>query len=145
MKIGQLANAIGCSIETIRFYEKQGLLPTPERGSNNFRYYNEEHLKLLSFICYCRTLDISLAEIKQILTLEHAEQVQADEINALLDRHIKEIAKRIHELDHLRMQFIELKGKCRNCRDNNNLMKTLLSHSRGHFIPLKGRSPLNKP
>lgn len=137
MKIGQLAKTIGCSIEAIRFYEKQGLLPKAERTAGNFRIYNEQHLKRLAFICYCRSLDISLNEIKQILGLEDAEKEQAEKINSILDRHIKQIAKRIHELDHLRMQFIELKGKCKTMQQNENLMKTLLHHSRGRFVQIK--------
>lgn len=137
MKIGQLAKTIGCSIEAIRFYEKQGLLPKAERTAGNFRIYNEQHLKRLAFICYCRSLDISLNEIKQILGLEDVEKEQAEKINSILDRHIKQIAKRIHELDHLRMQFIELKGKCKTTQQNENLMKTLLHHSRGRFVQIK--------
>lgn len=137
MKIGQLAKTIGCSIEAIRFYEKQGLLPKAERTAGNFRIYNEQHLKRLAFICYCRSLDISLNEIKQILGLEDAEKEQAEKINSILDRHIKQIAKRIHELDHLRMQFIELKGKCKTTQQNENLMKTLLHHCRGRFVQIK--------
>lgn len=137
MKIGQLAKTIGCSIEAIRFYEKQGLLPKPERTTGNFRIYNEQHLKRLAFICYCRSLDISLNEIKQILGLENAGKEQAEKINSILDQHIKHIAKRIHELDHLRMQFIELKGKCKTTQQNENLMKTLLHHSHGRFLQIK--------
>lgn len=112
-------------IEAIRFYEKQGLLSKPERTAGNFRIYNAQYLKRLAFICYCRSLDISLNEIKQILGLENAGKEQAEKINSILDQHIKHIAKRIHELDHLRMQFIELKGKCKTTQQNKNLMKTL--------------------
>lgn len=73
-------------------------------------------------------MDISLNEIKQILGLENAGKEQAEKINSILDQHIKHIAKRIRELDHLRMQFIELKGKCKTTQQNKkkkNLMKTL--------------------
>ena len=75
MRIGQLANALGCTVETIRFYEKQGLLPAPHRTNGNFRKYDEEHVQRLSFICNCRSLDLSLNEIKTLLSLEnHNEQ-----------------------------------------------------------------------
>ena len=53
MKIGQLANIVGCTVEAVRFYEKQGLIEPAKRTSGNFRVYTEEHLKQLSFICYC--------------------------------------------------------------------------------------------
>ena len=65
MKIGALAKALGCTVETIRYYEQQGLIPPPKRTLGNFRQYNEEHLQRLSFICNCRNLDISLSEIKK--------------------------------------------------------------------------------
>ncbi|MGQ0285895.1 Cd(II)/Pb(II)-responsive transcriptional regulator [Pasteurellaceae bacterium 22721_9_1] len=134
MRIGQLAKTTGCTVETIRFYEKQGLLQPAQRSSNNYRTYTNEHLQRLAFICYCRTLDISLAEIRQLLSLDNATAEQTQEINLLLDRHIKDIAKRIHELDHLRMELIELKRKCLEA-EGQNAMSTLLKHSR--FVRLK--------
>ncbi|TCP97712.1 Cd(II)/Pb(II)-responsive transcriptional regulator [Cricetibacter osteomyelitidis] len=135
MKIGQLAKAVGCTVETIRFYEKQGLLSHAERTNGNFRVYNNAHLQQLSFICYCRTLDISLNEIKMLINLDKAPKNQSKEINELLDRHIKDVAKRIHELDHLRQQLIRLKGKFKDSDGADNLMKTLLQHS-GSFVKI---------
>ncbi|MCK3657477.1 hypothetical protein A4G18_01760 [Pasteurellaceae bacterium Pebbles2] len=135
MRIGQLAQAVGCTVETIRFYEQQGLLPTPKRNASNYRIYTDTHLQRLSFICYCRTLDISLNEIKQLINLNSTSEQQSKELNALLDRHIKDIAKRIHELDHLRMQLIQLKGEFNHSEKDQDLMKTLLRHS--HFVRLK--------
>ena len=127
MKIGQLAKALNCTVETIRFYEKQGLLPAPLRTSGNFREYNEDHLQRLSFICNCRSLDLSLNEIKTLLSLENHNEQQTEEINKLLDRHIKDIGKRIHELAHLRMKLVELKEK--TVTTDEDPMKLLLQHS----------------
>ena len=86
MKIGQLASIVGCTVEAVRFYEKQGLIEPAKRTSGNFRVYTEKHLKQLSFICYCRSLDISLKEIKMLLNPQCATQEQEREINELLDR-----------------------------------------------------------
>ena len=130
MKIGQLASIVGCTVEAVRFYEKQGLIEPAKRTSGNFRVYTEEHLKQLSFICYCRSLDISLNP-------QCATQEQEREINELLDRHIREVSKRIHELAHLRIRLIQLKGKCNQFEQNNDLMNTLLQHSGINFVPLK--------
>ena len=127
MRIGQLANALGCTVETIRFYEKQGLLPAPHRTNGNFRKYDEEHVQRLSFICNCRSLDLSLNEIKTLLSLENNNEQRTEEINRLLDRHIKDVAKRIHELAHLRMKLIELKEK--TIGTDEDPMKLLLQHS----------------
>ena len=127
MRIGQLANALGCTVETVRFYEKQGLLPAPHRTNGNFRKYDEEHVQRLSFICNCRSLDLSLNEIKTLLSLENHNEQRTEEINRLLDRHIKDVAKRIHELAHLRMKLIELKEK--TIGTDEDPMKLLLQHS----------------
>ena len=127
MRIGQLADALGCTVETIRFYEKQGLLPAPHRTDGNFRKYDEEHVQRLSFICNCRSLDLSLNEIKTLLSLENHNEQRTEEINRLLDRHIKDVAKRIHELAHLRMKLIELKEKTIGMDEDP--MKLLLQHS----------------
>ncbi|VTM25575.1 Mercuric resistance operon regulatory protein [Stutzerimonas stutzeri] len=127
MRIGQLADALGCTVETIRFYEKQGLLPAPHRTNGNFRKYDEEHVQRLSFICNCRSLDLSLNEIKTLLSLENHNEQRTEEINRLLDRHIKDVAKRIHELAHLRMKLIELKEK--TIGTDEDPMKLLLQHS----------------
>ena len=127
MRIGQLADALGCTVETIRFYEKQGLLPAPHRTNGNFRKYDEEHVQRLSFICNCRSLDLSLNEIKTLLSLENHNEQRTEEINRLLDRHIKDVVKRIHELAHLRMKLIELKEK--TIGTDEDPMKLLLQHS----------------
>ena len=133
MRIGQLADALGCTVETIRFYEKQGLLPAPHRTNGNFRKYDEEHVQRLSFICNCRSLDLSLNEIKTLLSLENHNEQRTEEINRLLDRHIKDVAKRIHELAHLRMKLIELKEK--TIGTDEDPMKLLLQHS-ARFVRL---------
>ncbi|OOF39394.1 MerR family transcriptional regulator [Rodentibacter rarus] len=132
MKIGQLAKALNCTVETIRFYEKQGLLSPPQRTSGNFRQYNEDHLQRLSFICHCRSLDLSLSEIKTLIALEHYPEQRSEEMNKLLDHHIKEIAKRIHELAHLRMKLIELREK--STATDEDPMKLLLQHSGVRFV-----------
>lgn len=113
MQIGQLSKATQCSIETIRYYEKIGLLPKPTRSVGNFRQYTPEHLSRLSFIRYCRSLDISLSEIKTLLTLKQdvttADKLDS-EISALLNRHLQAVTQRIHELEHLRFELMKLKG-----------------------------------
>ena len=67
MTIGELARTTGCGIETIRYYEREGLLPRTARTNGNFRRYGQEHARLLSFIRHCRSLDMSLHEIGMLL------------------------------------------------------------------------------
>ncbi|WGE90008.1 MerR family transcriptional regulator [Actinobacillus arthritidis] len=138
MKIGELAKVVGCSVEAIRFYEKQGLITSPARTQGGFRLYTENHLQQLSFICYCRSLDMSLKEIKMLLNIDKLEGEQTIEVHDLLDRHIKEVVKRIHELDHLRLRLLSLKNELnRHTTNEHNLISMLLAHRNLHFVPMK--------
>src|ERR1051326_9573296 len=74
MTIGELARATGCGIETIRYYEHEGLLPRPGRTSGNFRRYGQEHAELLSFIRHCRSLDMALNEIRILFNAMSSER-----------------------------------------------------------------------
>ena len=74
MLIKELAAATGVDTETIRFYEKEGLLPQPARLANGYRSYEPVHLERLSFVRHCRALDIPLAEIKSLLGALDAPQ-----------------------------------------------------------------------
>ncbi|MDA3978784.1 MULTISPECIES: MerR family transcriptional regulator [Gallibacterium] len=125
MKIGELAKATGCTVETIRFYEKQGLLPEVKRTSNNFRYYNTQHLTTLSFICYCRSLGLQISEIKTLLNLHNTTKNPSQEVTTLLDNHIKAIGERIHQLEHLRIELLKLKQELNN--DQSNVIQNLLN------------------
>jgi len=88
MTIGELARTTGCGIETIRYYEHEGLLPKPGRTSGNFRRYGQEHAELLSFIRHCRALDMALNEIRILLRFRAAPNENCREVNALLDTHL---------------------------------------------------------
>ena len=67
MKIGEIASLTGCSVQTIRFYEKEGLLESNRRSEGNFRLYDEAAVEQLNFIRHCRSLDLSLPEIRQLI------------------------------------------------------------------------------
>ena len=111
-------------------------MPRPSRSLGGFRLYNDDHLQRLSFICYCRSLDMSLEEIKLLLSLESAGVQQKIEINALIDRHIQDIAKRIHRLQHLRMNLLQLKQQCGEINPQQSLFQ-ILQRSHAKFRPIK--------
>ena len=112
MKIGELALRTGCGIETIRYYEREGLLPKPGRTSGNFRRYGQDHAELLSFIRHCRSLDMALNEIRILLGFRSAPGENCGEVDALLDTHIGHVAERIAELRNLEGQLRALRHKC---------------------------------
>ncbi|WP_426399199.1 Cd(II)/Pb(II)-responsive transcriptional regulator [Ralstonia sp. R-29] len=112
MKIGELAQRTGISIETIRFYEAQGLLPPPARAANNYRVYTPEHAEQLAFIAKCRSLDMAHTEIRRLLELQANPQASCEEINKLLDEHLRHVEARIAELTDLRHQIEAIGQRC---------------------------------
>lgn len=116
MKIGELAAATGTQVETIRYYEREGLLPDSGRTQSNYRVYNERHVERLLFIRRCRTLDMTLNEIRILLRFNDATEDNCSEVNALLDAHIGHVAARVRELKKLEKQLKDLRKYCR-CRE----------------------------
>jgi DNA-binding transcriptional MerR regulator len=72
MRIGELAKATDSQVETIRYYEREALLPMAERTDGNYRVYGPEHAERLLFIRYCRRLDMTLNEIRALLRMKDA-------------------------------------------------------------------------
>lgn len=112
MKIGELANQAGCSVETVRYYEKEGLLPEPLRTSGNYRDYSDRHVESLLFIRHCRALDMSHEEIRQLLHWRDHPLEPCGEVNALIDRHILHVTERIRSLQSLESQLKALRTRC---------------------------------
>ena len=112
MKIGALAQATGTPVETIRFYEREGLLPPPARADNNYRVYLPAHVERLAFIRQCRNLDMALDEIRALIELRESPAPDCGEINALLDAHIGHVAQRIRELRTLEKDLRALRARC---------------------------------
>ncbi|HEY1028851.1 MAG TPA: Cd(II)/Pb(II)-responsive transcriptional regulator [Pseudomonas sp.] len=112
MKIGELAKKAGCQVETIRYYEREGLLPAPARTEGNYRLYGSLHLERLVFIRNCRTLDMTLEEIQRLLALRDLPNESCAGINSLVDEHIEHVEARINSLLALREQLAELRDRC---------------------------------
>ena len=95
MKIGDLATASATPVDTIRYYEREGLLPAPARTSANYRAYDDSHLERLRFIRHCRHLDMSLDEVRQLLRVRDDPQADCHAANHVLDEHIGHVSRRI--------------------------------------------------
>lgn len=120
MKIGELAKKAGCQVETIRYYEREGLLPAPARSEGNYRLYGSQHLKRLVFIRNCRTLDMTLEEIQRLLTLRDLPHESCAGINSLVDEHIEHVEARITSLLALRDQLTELRDRCNSPQESED-------------------------
>lgn len=117
MKIGELARATNTQVETIRYYEREGLLPETARTEGNYRIYDDAHVQRLSFIRHCRSLDMTLDEIRVLLRFKDAPAENCGEVNALLDAHIGHVAQRIRELRQLEGQLKSLRQLCQETQD----------------------------
>ncbi|MFN0184112.1 MAG: Cd(II)/Pb(II)-responsive transcriptional regulator [Aquabacterium sp.] len=112
MKIGELALAAQTQVETIRFYEREVLLPQAPRSEGNYRLYGLEHVEQLAFVRHCRSLDMRLDEIRVLLRFKDAPQAECGEVNALPDDHIGHVATRSRELRQLERQLKALREQC---------------------------------
>jgi len=112
IKIGELAHVAQTTVETVRYYEKEGLLPVTVRTAGNFRVYGPAHLERLRFIRNCRALDMSHEEIHTLLGLADQPADGCGAINAVFDQHMVHVDERIRELLHLKEQLSGLRQRC---------------------------------
>ena len=112
MKISELAKLTQTQSETIRYYEREGLLPQPARNDANYRVYQAAQVSRLAFIRHCRSLDMTLAEVKALLQFKDAPADNCAEVNLLLDAHIGHVAARIRELRSLEKELKLLRDQC---------------------------------
>lgn len=117
MRIGQLAQLAGVDTQTIRFYEKQGLLPLPDRQENGYRVYTEKHGEWLAFIRRCRILDLSLTEIHELQSYQDDPHQPCAGVNAMLDEHISRVRSQITALQSLEKQLASLRVSCNEGRE----------------------------
>ena len=112
MKIGELAKATGTQTETIRYYEREQLLPAATRTESNYRVYDGSHVERLAFIRHCRCLDMTLDEIRVLLHFKDAPGENCGAVDALLQAHIGHVVSRIRELQALEVELRSLQEQC---------------------------------
>ncbi|KGF30152.1 Cd(II)/Pb(II)-responsive transcriptional regulator [Oligella urethralis] len=117
MKIGELSKLANCPVETIRYYEREGLLPeAPRNLHNNYREYQQKHLERLIFIRRCRTLEMSQDEIRKLLVARVEPNASCASVNALIDRHLVDVNQRIKELTALAEELAHIRSQCGEAR-----------------------------
>ena len=113
MKIGELSRATGTHIETIRYYERIGLLPAPERTSANYRSYGEKHRARLSFVRHSRDLGFTIEEIRSLLQLSDDPARDCSDADRIATRHLEQVEAKIAQLTRLRDELTRIVGRCR--------------------------------
>ncbi|MCQ4311083.1 Cd(II)/Pb(II)-responsive transcriptional regulator [Pseudomonas stutzeri] len=112
MRIGELSTAADVDVETIRYYEKVGLMPAPERGANGYRSYSSKQLAHLVFIRHCRALDIGLADVRRLLEFSSHPDASCSDINLLIDEQLERVRTRLESLHALERQLQDLRSCC---------------------------------
>jgi Cd(II)/Pb(II)-responsive transcriptional regulator len=127
MKIGELSKVTGCSIQTIRYYEKEGLIRSPYRSEGNFRIYNNCSLKELEFIKHCRSLDIPLSDIRKLIELKQNPEESCASVDTLIERQLKLVKQRMLELRDLKKELQKMANSCLidNTIDQCGILKSL--------------------
>jgi DNA-binding transcriptional MerR regulator len=110
MHIGELSRLTATPVDTIRHYEREGLLQPPPRTEAGYRVYRTTDAERLHFIRRCRSLDMNLAEVRALLALQGGEHGR--EAHALLDEHIGHVSERIAALQELEKELLALRARC---------------------------------
>ena len=112
MRRGELAQRSGCNIETVRFYEKQGLLPAPPRTAGGHRDYDREHLKRLTFIRRSRELGFTLDQVRGLLGLVDGGEWTCAEVKAMTVEHSADVRRKIADLEKLAQVLDDMAAQC---------------------------------
>ena len=112
LSIGKVASQTGCHIETIRFYEKESLLPLPDRTEGGHRLYTTKMVERLVFIRRSRELGFSMVEIRQLLSVVDGEHVSCERVKHIADDHLRDIRSKIADLRKMARTLSELSTQC---------------------------------
>lgn len=112
LSIGALSKQSGVNIETIRYYEKIGVMPPPPRSAGGYRIYGADHLKRLSFIRRGRELGFSLDELRGLLRVVDGHAYSCAEVHDLTSEHLAEIRHKIADLRRLERVMTKMLAQC---------------------------------
>jgi MerR family mercuric resistance operon transcriptional regulator len=113
LTIGQLAKAAGVGVETVRFYERGGLLPLPARRQSGYRQYSQDAVRRVRFIRRAKDLGFTLKEIGELLDLRVDRRRSCADVRALARAKIADVDTKINDLAHMRAALERLARACR--------------------------------
>ena len=111
--IGEAARQSSVPIETIRYYEREGVVPAPKRAANGRRVYTDKQVGSLRFIKRCRDLGFSIAEAKGLLSLSDGEHDNCEMVKDIGTEHLFAVRSKIEELKALEAALIQLTANCK--------------------------------
>ena len=132
LAIGPLSKRTGCNIETIRYYERVGLLPAPARSPGGYRLYGDRHLKRLTFIRRARALGFSIDEVRTLLKLADERKRPCAEVRIVAAAHLDDVRAKIADLRAMQRVLSATVAKCANGRRSDcPLIDALYRHDAG--------------
>jgi Cu(I)-responsive transcriptional regulator len=112
MRIGELARATSTKAETIRYYEREGILSLADRTNSNYRDYSPAHLATLTFIRRARELGFSMAQVRQLLALSDHADKPCEDVDLMVQNQLAEVERKIADLVALRDELTHMLGSC---------------------------------
>lgn len=112
MRIGELARAAGTKAETIRYYEREGILPRADRTDSNYRDYSGDHLVKLSFVRRSRELGFSMAQVRELLAMSDRADKPCHSVDLMVQEQIAEVDRKIVNLVNLREELSQMLMSC---------------------------------
>ncbi len=125
LQIGQVAQQTGLSVDAIRFYEKEKLLPKAVRSPGGFRLYGNHHIEQLHFIQRAQTIGFSLGEIRELILIQGDQVETCSHVRDLIQQKLATVQQKMTELARIEGQLKEALQKC-----NRQLRKTPALHDR---------------
>ena len=119
LAIGALSQRTRCKVETIRYYEKAGLLAAPARSPGGYRLYRDDHLKRLSFIRRARALGFAIEEVRTLLTLADERRRPCAEVRVVATAHLEDVRAKIADLRAMERVLRETVARCADGRRTN--------------------------
>ena len=112
MKIGEASRLSGCHIETIRYYERVGILLPTARSESGYRYYTDHHIQQLRFILHTRELGFSLDDIRELLSLKEQPNLSCQAVDNITGKHLHGIRRSIRHLESLAKELQRMSTSC---------------------------------
>ena len=110
--IGEMSRRTGVNIETVRYYEKIGLMPKPNRSEGGNRLYNDVQLQRLYFIKRCREIGFSQSEIRALLSMVDHDNITCAEVYSVTTAHIADVRQKIKDLRKLEKVLSQMANEC---------------------------------
>ena len=113
MRIGELARATGTKPETIRYYEREGILPAADRTDSNYRDYSDDHLATLTFVRRARELGFTMAQVRELFALSDHDDKPCEQVDQLVKRQMVEVERKIAYLTALHDELEQMLRSCK--------------------------------